>query len=175
MTKVTTYYLEMRSPSLLKSRDEPTGLVVSECSIKQFEFNKFLYRFIGEKWLWTDKLSWSDQQWRDYVESDNLRTHVAYFDGFIAGYFELLREKDDVEIIYFGLAEQFIGKGHGAYLLTKAVRAAWNWEGVQRVWVHTCSLDHPGALQNYLSRGMKIYKQETANQSSTAKSPKINN
>jgi len=154
MTKVTTYYLEMRSPSLLKSRDEPKGLVVSECSIKQFEFNKFLYRFIGEKWLWTDKLSWSDQQWRDYVE---------------------LREKDDVEIIYFGLAEQVIGKGHGAYLLTQAVRAAWNWEGVQRVWVHTCSLDHPGALQNYLSRGMKVYKQETANQSSCTNSPKINN
>jgi GNAT superfamily N-acetyltransferase len=175
MANVTTYYLEMSSPASLKSKDDPKGLVVSECSTKQFEFNKFLYRFIGGKWLWTDKLSWNDQQWKDYVEKDTLRTFVAYSGGSIAGYFELLRESDEVEIIYFGLAEPFIGKGHGGYLLTEAIKAAWKWENVKRVWVHTCSLDHPSALQNYLSRGMKIYKTETADVSFSSGSLRRNN
>lgn len=154
----------MSSPEELKGKDGSKGLIVSECLVKQYQFNKFLYRLIGEKWLWTDKLSWSDPEWKNYVENANLRTYVAYSSGSIAGYFELLREDNDVEIIYFGLAEEFIGKGHGGYLLTEALKAAWNWENVKRVWVHTCTLDHPGALQNYLARGMEIYITETADQ-----------
>ena len=154
----------MTRRSLLQEKNNNHGLVVSECAVKQFQLNKFLYAFIGEKWLWTDKLSWSDQQWREYVENDNLRTCIAFYGGSIAGYFELLRVQDDVEIIYFGLAEDFIGKGYGGYLLTEAIKTAWNWGNVRRVWVHTCTLDHPSALQNYLSRGMVIYKKETAHQ-----------
>jgi GNAT superfamily N-acetyltransferase len=161
MSEVTTYYLEMLSPSALKGKDNSGGLIVSECSVDQFQFNRFLYRFVGEPWLWTDKLSWSDQAWKQYVENVNLRTWVAWSGGSIAGYFELLREKDDVEIIYFGLTEHFIGKGYGGFLLTEAIKSAWDWQDTQRVWVHTCSLDHPGALQNYVSRGMTLYKTET--------------
>ncbi len=161
MQPVTTYYLEMLSPSSLKSKDDPKGLTITECEIKQYQFNKFLYSFIGEPWLWTDKLSWSDKAWEEYVESEDLRMWVAYYNGAIAGYFELLKKENDVEIIYFGLAGSFIGKGVGGYLLSKAIMSAWKWPGVKRVWVHTCTLDHPSALQNYLARGMKIYKEET--------------
>lgn len=159
---ITTYYLEMYSANDLKKKEDSKGLTVVECKVKQFEYNKFLYQFIGGKWSWTDKLSCSDQEWKSYVESDSLRTWVAYSGGAIAGYFELLRDKDDVEIIYFGLTEAFIGKGYGGFLLSEAIKSAWAWEGVKRVWVHTCSLDHPSALDNYLARGMKIYKEETA-------------
>ena len=164
MQSVTTYYLEMLTPSSLKSKDDSRGLVVTECKIKQYKFNKFLYHFIGEQWLWRDKLSWSEKAWKDYVESENLQTWVAYYNGAIAGYFELLKINRDVEIIYFGLAEPFIGKGFGGYLLSKAILSAWEWSGTDRVWVHTCTLDHPSALQNYVSRGMKIFKVETDNQ-----------
>jgi len=160
----------MTTPSSLKGKERIKDLVISECSVKQFKFNKFLYQFIGEKWLWTDKLSWSDQRWKSYVENDNLRTCVAFFGGSIAGYFELLRENNDVEIIYFGLAEDFIGRGYGGYLLTEAIKTSWNWDKVERVWVHTCTLDHPSALQNYLSRGMVIYKKEIENQTLTSDS-----
>lgn len=160
MQPVTIYYLQMLSPSALHSKNDSKGLIVSECETDQYQYNKFLYSFIGEKWLWTDKLSLSDDQWKTYVEDENLRTWVAYEGGSIAGYFELQRRNDDVEIIYFGLAEAFIGKGYGGYLLSKAIKCAWQWEGVKRVWVHTCTLDHPSALQNYLSRGMEIYKEE---------------
>lgn len=159
--RVVTYFLEMCKPSALQSCNNSRGLIVSECVIKQFQFNKFLYQFIGEKWQWVDKLSWSDEQWKEYVERTSVRTWVAYSSGAVAGYYELVKDSNgDVEIIYFGLAEQFIGQGFGGYLLSEAIKSAWGWKGVKRVWVHTCTLDHPQALQNYLARGMEIYREE---------------
>ena len=159
--RVITYFLEMLEPSALHSSNKPPGLIVSECVVKQFQFNKFLYQFIGERWQWVDKLCWSDEQWQEYVESGGVRTWVAYWSGAVAGYYELVKDSTgDVEIIYFGLAEQFIGKGFGGYLLSEAIKSAWGWRGVKRVWVHTCTRDHPQALQNYLARGMKLYREE---------------
>lgn len=158
---LTIYYLEMHSPEELRPSLPKSVIDIRECTVRQHQYNRFLYQFVGEKWLWTDKLSWSDDEWREYVANDNLRTWVAYKEGAIAGYFELLRESDEVEIIYFGLTEAFIGRGLGGYLLSEAIRKAWDWHGTRRVWVHTCTLDHPSALKNYQARGMTIYKEES--------------
>lgn len=156
--QVQTHYLEMRSPDCLVRRERPAGLNVRECKVRQFELNRFLYQLVGGPWHWTDKLAWTDEQWKSYVEDENLRTWVAYDGGTPAGYYELQRQRDgDVEIAYFGLAPGFIGKGYGAYLLYHAIRSAWDWHGTKRVWVHTCTLDHPGALSNYEARGLKVY------------------
>lgn len=164
MDPVTIYYLEMTSPVDYHDKDAPNDLLLSECEIKEFRFNKFLYGLVGESWQWVDKLSWPDEDWRRYAENDNLRTWVAYHRGSPAGYYELQKQDDgDVEIVYFGLAPKFIGRGFGGYLLARAIRSAWEWHGTRRVWVHTCSLDHPGALQNYQARGMKIYRVEKVN------------
>jgi GNAT superfamily N-acetyltransferase len=166
MSEVTTYYLEMKSPSSLKGKEEPRGFQVYECEIKQFQFSRFLYQFIGANWDWTNKLSWSDEQWEAYAEKDNLKTWVAYYRGSPAGYYELQQQDDgNVEITNFGLASKFIGKGFGGYLLSQALESAWEWKGTKRVWVHTCTLDHPSALQNYKARGMEVYRSETASQS----------
>lgn len=162
MSGVTTYYLEMTSPSALRAMEDPGGLRICECEIKQYRFNKFLYELVGEAWSWTDRLAWSEEQWRNFVEDDNLRTWVAYHRGSPAGYYELQRQGGgDIEIAYFGLAPAFIGRGFGGYLLSRAIGSAWDWPGTTRVWVHTCTLDHPGALQNYKSRGMEVYRIET--------------
>ena len=159
---LTTYYLEMTSAEALLEKPDAGGLVVTECEIAQFQLNRFLYKFVGQPWNWLDKLSWSDQQWHDYVDDDRLHTWIAYFRGAIAGYYELQQQSGgDVEIAYFGLAEQFIGRGFGGYLLSHAIRSAWAMGGTRRVWVHTCSLDHPGALGNYQARGMSLYRTET--------------
>ena len=156
------YYLEMSSPHSLKPKDAPEGIVVAECTVKQYPYNAFLYRLVGGDWTWTDKLSWSDGQWKAYVEDENLRTWVAYDGGSIAGYYELQRQPGgNVEIIYFGLTGHYIGKGLGGCLLTHAIQSAWAWGDTKRVWVHTCTEDHPGALSNYQARGMTLYKQET--------------
>ena len=162
MPEVTTYYLEMKSSSSLKEKHESHGLQVFECQIKQFQFNRFLYQLVGEPWEWIERLSWTDDQWKAFAESEKLRTWVAYFKGSPAGYYELQRQDGgNVEIADFGLAPKFIGQGFGGYLLGQAIKSAWDWKGTKRVWVHTCTLDHPSALQNYKARGMEVYRIET--------------
>ncbi|MCU0858350.1 MAG: GNAT family N-acetyltransferase [Pontiellaceae bacterium] len=161
---VTTFYLEMLTPDELRFKEcaEP-AFWVRECEVKQFRYNRFLYSLVGNDWQWFDKLSWTDDDWQKYVEAENLRTWVGYMGGSLAGYYELQKQENgNVEIAYFGLAKPFIAKGLGGHLLSHAIRSAWEW-GAERVWVHTCTLDHPHALENYQARGMKIYKEETAN------------
>ncbi|WP_298774312.1 GNAT family N-acetyltransferase [uncultured Shewanella sp.] len=159
--KVITYYLEMNSPEELIKKTDARGLTIVEAKINEFKFNRFLYQLIGEQWKWVDKLSLSDEEWKAYVENPNLRTWVAYYEGAIAGYFELnANNSGDSEIAYFGLAPNFIGKGLGGYLLSNAISNAWEIPTTKRVWVHTCSLDHGSALANYKARGLKLYKEE---------------
>ena len=157
MTEISTYYLEMTSPAALKSKGESRDLAVSECEIKQLQFNRFLYQLVGRDWDWTYKNPWTDEEWKSYAENDNLRTWVGYCKGTPAGYFELQQVDSDTEIASFGLAPQFIGRGFGGCLLSRAIECAWMWDGTQRVWVHTCTTDHPNALANYQARGMKLY------------------
>lgn len=162
MNEVTTYYLEMTSADALKTKAASNGFSVVECGIKQFQFNRFLYQLVGEDYQWLDKLSWTEEQWRAFAEDDRLRTWVGYFKGSPAGYYELQQQDGgDVEIAYFGLTPKFIGKGFGGYLLSHAIESAWGWKGSRRVWVHTCTLDHPSALHNYKARGMTVYRVET--------------
>jgi GNAT superfamily N-acetyltransferase len=152
----------MTSAQALNEQPDARGLTVLECEISQFQVNRFLYQLVGEAWEWTDRLSWSDQQWQAYVNDKSLHTWIAYYKGSPAGYYELQRQADgDVEIAYFGLAQPFIGRGFGGYLLSHAIKSAWDWEDTRRVWVHTCNLDHPSALANYQARGMSLYRTET--------------
>jgi len=158
------YYLEMNSIDELNEKKNSLGLIVEEAKLNEFRVNKFLYQLVGEQWLWQDKLSLSDKQWMDYVNNPNLRTWVAYYQGTIAGYFELQSDgQGTTEIVYFGLAPNFIGQGFGGYLLSQAIINAWNMADTQRVFVHTCSLDHASALANYKARGFKLYKTEKEN------------
>lgn len=161
MSGATVYYLEMRSPAQLRPGRAAPGLEVIEARVKQWPLNRFLYQFVGAAWDWNDKLAWSGRQWQDYAEADDLRTWIGYCEGSPAGYFELQKQAgEEVEIKYFGLSPAFIGKGLGGKLLSTALEQAWAWGEVKRVWVHTCSLDHPGALANYQARGMSLYHTE---------------
>jgi len=162
MAEVTTWYLEMNSIDEFREKRESNGLIIIEAEVKNFRFNRDLYQLVGVDWEWTDKLSMSDDEWQAYAEADDLRTWVGYCKGSIVGYFELdFRMHGDVEIAYFGLAPDFVGKGFGGFLLSQAIKAAWSGRGVKRVWVHTCNQDHPNALRNYEARGLKVYKNET--------------
>mgnify|MGYP001156712533 FL=1 len=159
---VTIYYLAMNSPDALNEKQESQGLQVTECVVKQYALNRFLYEWVGGPWNWTDKLSWTNEQWQQYAEAENLRTWVAYSQGSPAGYYELQEaEGGHVELSYFGLASKFIGQGFGGYLLSHAIKTAWNLGGTKRVGVNTCSLDHPSALRNYQARGFELYRTTT--------------
>lgn len=120
---------------------------IIEAEIKEYRFNRYLYSLVGEIWNWTDKLILTDKQWKEYAESSNLRTWLVYSKGSIAGYYELNTNSEcNVEIAYFGLAPKFIGQGFGGYLISHAIKSAWEKSSAKRVWVHTCLLDHPNAL-----------------------------
>ncbi|HQX83163.1 MAG TPA: GNAT family N-acetyltransferase [Vicinamibacterales bacterium] len=158
---VTTTYLEMRQRSELRPARmaaAPFGLVQVE--IPSPEFSRFLYTVVGAAYGWHDRQGWDDTRWRAYLQRPELETWVAYVSGTPAGYYELDRQAgDDIEIAYFGLLPSFIGKGLGGPLLTAAATRAWD-RGAARVWVHTCTLDHPNALANYQSRGFRAYRTE---------------
>jgi GNAT superfamily N-acetyltransferase len=158
---VITYYLQMLDPARLNGKPRPhEQFEVRECAIPQHAVNRFLYRYVGAAWRWTDRDQWSEDAWRTNIETDRLRTWIAYDHGTPAGYFELQKHSgEEVEILYFGLAEAFIGKSYGGYLLTRAIEEAWAW-GAKRVWVHTCTLDHPSALANYQARGFEVYRKQ---------------
>ena len=160
---VITTYLEMRSPDQLRPKRCPdTTFRIEEKKEPDWRFNRDCYLAVGEKWAWTDKRDWSDEQWQEYVAPE-LRTFAAYDGDSLAGYYELRHDEEGgVEIAYFGLLSGFIGRGFGGALLTSAIEEAWrSWPSVVRVWVHTCTLDHPQALANYQARGMVITKTET--------------
>ena len=166
MPTVVTTYLEMRSPhELLPKRIAGDRFRIGEATVKQWQVNRFFYLTVGEAWQWLDKRQWTPEQWRAYAEADRLRTFIAQFDGSRAGYYELYAHDDgSVEIEYFGLLPDFCGRGLGGALLTSALEEAWKMNP-PRVWVHTCTLDHPAALANYQARGMKIYRQESSSES----------
>ena len=121
-----------------------------------------LYKEVGEQWYWHDRLEWSDEKLAAYLSSPNVSVWVVEDGNSIVGYYELLRHGDaSVEIAYFGLTPPYIGRGIGGWLLTHAVEQAWRMGGtVNRVWLHTCTLDSDRALPNYLARGFVPFKTE---------------
>jgi GNAT superfamily N-acetyltransferase len=137
---------------------------IRELSPKDYRINRSFYSLVGGDWNWKDKLTWTDQQWISYAEADNLKTYIAYHNENNAGYYELqTQSEDNVEIAYFGLVPEYIGKGFGGFLLSHAIETAWSLTN-RRVWVHTCTRDHPKALRNYQARGFKLYKTEEVQQ-----------
>ena len=162
----------MRSPEKLRpKRCADARFQVREQKEPNWVFNRDLYFAVGEQWHWIDKRPWTDEQWKEYAAAPELRTFAAYYDDELVGYYELRRESEPdgrngaVEIAYFGLLPEYIGRGLGGALLTSAIEEAWSPDSIRgiapkRVWVHTCNRDHPQALANYQTRGMIIYKVE---------------
>jgi GNAT superfamily N-acetyltransferase len=119
-----------------------------------------LYRVVGEAHHWRDRRSWTDDEIRTHLASADIAVWTCEVRGAVVGYFELRREHDgSVEIAYFGLVPAFIGRGLGGAMLTAAAEHAWAF-GANRVWLHTCTLDSPHALPNYLARGFEPFREE---------------
>ena len=160
--EVKRNYLEINSLKDLKE----TRRSFEEFSIVlldpvDFQLNKFFYKNVGKKHRWVDRLIWSEQQWIDYVSNSKVKTYVLKRKDDLIGFFELIFhiEKKEVEIAYFGILEEYQNKKLGSFLLSEAIKKSFK-KNINRVWLHTCSLDHQNALKNYLARGMKIFKSE---------------
>lgn len=159
---VTIYHLEMTSPSEFRPKTtQVEGFDVMKCLLPLPEYNRFFYVHVGKAWQWRTRLEWSRERWLAYLDREALQTWVGYLHGTPVGYFELeMQDEQDVELAYFGLLPQFVGQRLGGLLLSKAIESAWKMGG-KRVWLHTCTLDHPYALANYQARGFQIYKEVT--------------
>ena len=160
--EVKRSYLEINSLKDLQESEKPSDdYIVKLIEPTDFQLNKFFYKNIGKNHKWIDRLIWSEEQWIKYVSSKNVKTFVLKNNKDLVGFFELIIhfEKKEVEIAYFGILEEYQNKKLGSYLLSDAIKKSFQ-ENVDRVWLHTCSLDHKNALNNYLSRGMKIFKSE---------------
>jgi GNAT superfamily N-acetyltransferase len=157
---VTTTYLQMTDPAQLRrARPPEIPFQVMRAELPCPELNRFLYTAVGGAWIWYGRLGWDRARWMAYLDRPDLETWLGYARGTPAGYVELERQGREVEIAYFGLLPAFIGRGLGGALLTAAIERAWQM-GASRVWVHTCDLDHPAALANYLARGLVTYQVE---------------
>jgi len=172
LTTVTVTTLEMTAPEQLHPTDPPPGdIAVRQVAHPLPEFNRFFYTAVGGDWYWIDRLNWDYRRWLAWVDRPTLETWVLYADDTPAGYFELeCQDNGAVEVAYFGLIAAFTGRGLGGYLLTRAVRRAWEL-GARRVWLHTCTLDHPNALANYQARGLRVVSSVTEQRALPATTP----
>ena len=166
MTKeIKRNYLEINSLEDLKQGSKPSNdYSLNLLNPINFQLNKFFYKNIGNKHKWVDRLIWTEEKWIEYLSSKNVKTYVLKYKDDLVGFFELIhhQEKKEVEIAYLGILEEFHNKKLGSYLLTEAIKISFK-NKINRVWAHTCTLDHKNALNNYLTRGMKIFKTETIN------------
>ena len=160
--EVKRNYLEINSLHDLKDVELPSeDYTVDLVKPTDFQLNKFFYKNIGKKHKWIDRLIWTEEQWIKYVSNKNVKTFVLKNKKDLVGFFELIihSEKKEVEIAYFGILEEYHNKKLGSFLLSDAIKKSFQ-QNVERVWLHTCSLDHKNALNNYLARGMRIFKSE---------------
>lgn len=158
-TLVTTY-LEMTAPEQFRPAyiQDPRVTIV-RMQRPDVSFYKFLYSEVGRIWRWRDRLVMPEEELAAAIARPGVSVYVLYYDGVPAGYVELSREDDgSTEIAYFGLRSAYMGLGLGKHLLSHGIEQAWA-AGARRVYVHTCNLDAPQALENYQKRGLAIYHQ----------------
>jgi GNAT superfamily N-acetyltransferase len=155
-------YLELTAPAQFKAAlgDFPAVTLVHVPNPPP-KLYRHCYRTVGEAFHWRDRWDWSDDEITLHLVDPNIRLYVATRDANLAGWYELRRVPDDdsVEIAYFGIVAAEFGRGFGKHLLSCAVRDAWALHP-RRVWLHTCTLDHPNALPNYVARGFTPYRTE---------------
>jgi GNAT superfamily N-acetyltransferase len=158
---VTRTHLELRAADQLRRVPAPRAVATLRRlqPIRAGEY-RALYSLVGERWFWRDRLVWTDDELDAYLSAPNVYIWLLSVAGQSAGYFELQHHANGaVEVMYFGLAPAFMGKGLGGWLLTRAAEEAFALGG-QRVILNTCTLDAPQALPNYLARGFTIVREE---------------
>jgi GNAT superfamily N-acetyltransferase len=159
--EVTRTYLRLARPEDFNpARSTEEGARIERVINCPASFYRYLYREVGRFYHWVDRLDWTDAEICEHLLRPEISLWAMYAEGSPAGYFELESHEDgSVEIAYFGLLPELLGRGLGKLLLTGAVERAWA-AGARRVWLHTCTLDDPAALPNYIKRGFEPFKQE---------------
>lgn len=155
---LTTWHLQMTDrPARSNAPREPGQLVVQQATKPNPALNRFFYFGVGSDWLWRTRRPWTWDDWDAKISARGYQTWVGTSFGSPCGYFELdAADPANVEIVYFGLLPVFVGAGLGPVFLGRCLDEAWANPATERVWLHTCTFDHPRALPNYLNAGFEI-------------------
>ena len=162
MPKVQRFFLE------LKKNNKPEQLIIFPKNVKislenkkDININKFFYRQVGREHFWRDRLLWSDKEWEKYIHNENLETGIMKINDELVGFYEqeFHKDKNEIELIQMGILKEYQGKKLGSFLLKHIIYNTFD-RGAERLRVHTCSLDHKYALNNYLSKCLSIYREE---------------
>ena len=158
----TITYMEMRSRPVTPTPPSPAKkLSLLHAERPSVAFYRFLYNTVGADWLWYERRAMDDDTLARIIHDPKVEIYVLYVAGVPAGYVELdCRKMPDIELAYFGLMPDFIGQGLGGFLLRWAIDQAWD-KAPERVWVHTCTEDHPSAFGTYQRAGFAPYERET--------------
>lgn len=155
-------YLQMQTPPAAPT-GQPAGASVVRAVRPTASFYRYLYAAVGAEWLWFERRKLNDRELLGIIGDERVEVQVLWVDGVPAGYAELdRRDSGEAEIAYFGLVGDFIGRGLGKWFIRWTVHHAWHGHpDCRRVWLHTCTLDHPRAVDVYQSAGLEPYRNET--------------
>jgi GNAT superfamily N-acetyltransferase len=157
---VIVYFLQMLAPNQRTVSPPTAGLSVTHARKPTVAYYRFLYNTVGKDYQWYSRGRLSDEALAATIQDPLNELHVLHVDGTPAGFAELDRRRQgEIELVQFGLMPEFIGRGLGKYFLQWTIDKAWSYQP-RRFWLHTCSLDHPVALPNYLKARFVLYKQE---------------
>ncbi|WP_425613385.1 hypothetical protein NA78x_003217 [Anatilimnocola sp. NA78] len=163
-----TTYLQMFAPPVAKVQPPRADVTVVELTKPTIAQYRTLYRTVGEQYSWFDRLIMLDEQLASILADERVKVFVLQVNGTDAGYSELdCRSVGEIELAYFGLFPRFVGQGLGRFFLHWTLQQAWLFQP-RRVWVHTCDLDHPAALANYLRAGLETYDERFVTQRTLA-------
>jgi len=163
MKKVQRYFLDyefVKNDKIIEIKNKNSLKIILNNN-KNYEINKFFYKQIGKDHFWRDRLVWTDKQWLKYSSNPLLETWILKDnENNLIGYYEIEKhENREFELINMGILSEHRSKGYGSLLLNHVLKQSFH-NKAEKVWVHTCSLDHKFALANYLSRGFKLFKKE---------------
>jgi len=151
-------YLEMTTPPAPAAPSVSPDWALRRVERPDLAWYRDLYRRIGTDWLWFSRLVMPDAEVLATIHHPSVEVYALARDGVDHGLVELdRREPPDLELAYFGLTPDLVGVGAGRWLMAQAIQLAWR-HAPRRFWVHTCSLDHPSALQFYIRSGFRPYK-----------------
>jgi len=161
ITSVITY-LEMTERPISPTPARPAQkIALLRAESPSVSYYRYLYREVGKDWLWWERLSMNESDLEAIIQDEKVEIYTLFVGGVPAGYGELdRRNSPDIELAYFGLMPEFIGQGLGGYFLRWMIDQAWTYEP-KRLFVHTCTEDHPAAIHNYQRHGFVPYDQVT--------------
>lgn len=160
MIDVTIYYLEMLAHAQRSVPPPREDLAVLQARRPTVAFYRFLYDAVGRDYHWLSRRKLSDAELAAILNDSLDEVHVLFVEGTPAGFAELDRRVEgEIELVQFGLMPEFIGRGLGKWFLQWTIDKAWS-AHPKRFWLHTCTLDHPVALPNYLKAGFTVYREE---------------